>query len=880
MRSTFRRLTYWLARQRHADDLREELASHQALKEEELRRQGVPEAELVAGARRALGSTALVQDRVHDVWTWPWLHDVARDLRLALRLMGTHRSFTAAIVTVLGIGIGVSSLQFTLIDAICVRGLPIGRVDRVLFLGARDARQREVALTSQEYDHLRDRGAGLEMLSAFSSAPGVVGDDERAPDRVLVTYASARLFDVLREQPQLGRGFQATDDVVGAPPVAVLAATYWASRYDSDPSIVGQQIRVNGTPTTIVGVMKAPFRFPAVTDVWQPLAAMPRLTTTGRTARLLSVIGRMADDGSLPAVRTTLASTSAEIRRDLTSSRDLTLTAVPINARYNGRLTDPVWLAFGGIAVVILLSACANAANLLLMRGVQRGHEIGVRASIGASRSRLVRQLLVEGAALALVSGVCGALLAALALASANRVIPENTLAYWMRFTLDVRALVLVLSVSLISVLLCGLVPALHLARAEVQTLLRSGGPVGFGRRRGRWAMTAFLTAQCALTMVVLAALALGVRSTREIGRQFVAIDPTNLLTTSVTLPGDRYATDSSRRAFFDRLEQQVIGLLQVADVAIATAPPLGGASVRHLLLDSAPLTDGTGPPTVWTVGISRSYFETLGIAVVKGHAFDARAAGDRDASVVVNQRFTELFLQGRDPLGQRLRLVDPSTPGAIGPTMEIVGVVPTVRQRPQSAEADPLVYLPLGPTPPASAVVLIRTSASPSSLVAPVRSLVRTLDPELPLYRTRPLEEALDAAQWNGRISDALLNGIAMAGVILGGIGLYAVLAHAAVSRRRELAIRIALGAHRTQLVGMVAQDAARYLLLGIVAGVGCVYAFATVTGTRADRMSIVDPTVLMAAGGVLTLVTLLASLGPAVRAIQADPARALREV
>lgn len=880
MTSMFRRLRYWLAPQRHVDELREELASHQALKEEELRRQGMSEAELHSKVRQTLGNAALARDRVHDVWVWPWLQDVSRDLRLAVRLMATYRAFTAAIIAVLGLGIGIASLQFTLIDAICVRGLPIERVDRVVFLGARDAGRRDVALTYEEYELLRDTGAGVEGTTAFASAPGVVGDDSSAPDRVLVTYASAPVFDVLRERPRLGRGFQPSDELSGASPVGVLSATYWASRYGSDPTIVGRQIRVNGQWTTVVGVMKAPLRFPAVTDVWLPLSAMPGPSASRHTARVLSVIGRLDDDGDLPEVRAALASASAELaRRDPARPRGLTLTAVPINERYNGRLTDPVWLAFGGIALVVLLSACANAATLLLLRGVQRGHEMGVRASIGASRFRLVRQLLVESAILALVSGLCGALLAAVALAAANHIIPPDTLAYWMHFSFDARALLLVLSVSLSSVLVFGLVPALHLARSNTHALLRAGGPDGFGRRRGRWAITTCLTAQCALTMVVLATLALGVRSTREIGRQFVAVDTTNVLTTWVTLPTDRYESAARRRVFFDSVEQNIGGLPGVAAVATAAALPLGGAAARHVLLDTIPLTNDTEAPTVWTVAVSRGYFEALGIPLIRGRTFDARVRGvDGDASVIVNQRFVELFLSGRDPIGQRLRLRTPTTPEAVGPQVEIIGVVPTVRQRPQSVEADPLVYLPLGPAPPSSAVLLIRTSTPPETLAGPVRALMRTIDAELPLYRTLPMRDALDASQWNGRMSEALLNGIATGAIVLAGLGLYAALAHAAQSRRRELGLRIALGASPAQLMGLVAKDATRYLALGIVGGVGCVYAFSTLTGTRDDRLSILDPMVLLAAGGLLALVTIVASLGPAMRAMRVDPARALR--
>lgn len=870
-----------LFRRRSEDDLREELASHQAMKEDELRDRGLPPGEAHAAARRALGSTALARDRARDVWVWPWLQDASRDLRLAMRLMTTHRGFAGAVITVLGLGIGIAILQFTLIDVICVRGLPIEGVDRVLHLSARDANGQDVALTYEEFERLQLRHVGIGSLTAFASAPGVVGDDLNAADRVLITYASAPLFDVLREHPHLGRVFRPSDDRAGATPVVVLAATYWASRYGSDPSVIGRTIRVNGAPATIIGVMAAPLRFPSVTDVWLPLSMMADLTASGRTARRLRVIGRLNEDATLPSVRTALTSAAAEWATvEPSRPGEPKLTAVPINERYTGRLTDPVWLAFGGIAIVILLSACANAANLLLMRGVQRGHEIGVRASIGASRFRLVRQLLVESAALGLAAGLCGVLLAAVALNAMNGIVPPNTLAYWMRFTVDMRAVLLALALSLASVLVFGLAPALHLARSDMRHLLRAGGLAGLERHRGRWATTTFLIVQYALTMVVLAALVVGVRGTREIGRRFAAIEPTNVLTTWVTLPADRYASMNSRRAFLERLEQRISELPGVSAVATATALPLGGASLRHLLFDPARHPADSQSPTVWSVAVSHAYFQTMGVSLVKGWGFAARAVGADDAtSVIVNQRFVDLFLRGRDPLGQRLRLRDPSNSDALGPSMEIVGVAPSIRQRPQAVEAEPVVYVPIGQAAPSSAVVVIKASTRPGSLVAPVRSLVQRMDSELPLYRTQLMDAALAGALWNGRMSDALLNSIAVASAILVGIGLYGILSHAAAARRREMGIRIALGARPRQLMGLVARDAVRSLVLGLAAGVGCVYAFAALTGARADVVGYLDPTVLAAAGGLLVLVTVVASVGPAARAMRVDPVRTLRD-
>jgi len=880
-----RRFRHLLERQRFEDDLREELALHRRLKEEALVERGVDAEQAARDSRRALGSVALASDRARDVWSWPWLQDLGRDLRLAIRLLRSHPWFTSAIVLVLGLGIGVASLQFVLIDAICIRGLPIQGVERVLFFGARDRDQRETSLSFQEFEHLRAAVTTVPRMAAFSSAPGVVGDADRAPDRVQVTFAAAPVFEVMGESPLLGRTFEDADDTSEATPVVILSAPFWRARYAGDPTIVGRQVRVNGTPSTVVAVMRDPLRFPNVTDVWLPLAAMPGLRTDRRAARVLGVIGRLGaanvhDDQGLVKTRTLLELASTDLTRLFPSSNaGVSLTAVPINQRYNGRLTDPVWLAFGGVALVVLLIACANAANLLLMRAAHRGHEIGVRASIGASRMRLVRQLLAESLALALLGGTVGAGMAALGLVAINSIIPANTLAYWMHFRLDARALMLIVGVTASTVLIFGLMPAVHLARADVSALLRSGGRAGFGRRRGRGWMTTFLTVQCGLTMVMLAALTMGVRSGKEAGRRFVSIDPTNILTTWVTLPNDRYPSTAARRTFYALLEQRVASLPGVTSTATASTLPLAGAAPRRLELDGGPSSTPDTLPTVWTVAVSRHYFEALGVPLLRGRTFDERDGTGGYDSVIVNQRFVDLFSQDAEPIGRHLRLTDANSSSPPTAFAEIVGIARVVRQRTNSADADPIVYLPIAGAPPASSVLFVRGDSSVASLAGPLRELVREIDPELPLYRTLALDDALDVTRWNATVSEVLLNSIAGVAVLLAAIGLYAVLTYAAVLRRRDIAIRAALGARTSQTLALIARDAAIYLTLGIIAGIACAYGFARLTGADSGDVRMTDGSTLAAAAGLLGVLALLASIAPSRQTMRIDPARVLRE-
>src|SRR5581483_11462189 len=440
MRAWLRRLWFLLHRRRFEADLAEEMAFHRAMT-----------------SAAAFGSSALAADRARDVWIRPGLADAVRDVRFAIRRLARERGFTAAVIVVLGLGLGIASMQFVILDAICLRGLPVPHVDRVLFLGARDAQGHDLTLSYREYERLRD-GVGDLRPAAYASAPAVLGDDDRAPDRALATYVSAPLFELLGERPRLGRAFEPADDRPGAPAVAVLTTGVWQTRYGGDLHILGRVIRVNGTPATVVGVTGDRFRFPGVADVWLPLAAMPGIATERRTARALSVAARMADTATLAGIRGELASASEQLARAFPATNvGITLTAVPINERYSGHVTDSVWLAFAGVGIVVLLIACANAANLLMIRAGRRGHEMAVRASLGATRGRIVHELLIESVCLAALGGAAGAVLAATALHLVNALVPENTLPYWAaEYVLDARALAAMAAMCIATVLVFG----------------------------------------------------------------------------------------------------------------------------------------------------------------------------------------------------------------------------------------------------------------------------------------------------------------------------------------------------------------------------------------------------------------------------------------
>jgi predicted permease len=501
---------------------------------------------------------------------------------------------------------------------------------------------------------------------------------------------------------------------------------------------------------------------------------------------------------------------------------------------------------------------------------------MAVRASLGASRGRLIGQLLAESTVLATLGAIAGTVLSLAGVRILTATIPENTLAYFTKFTIDGFGFAVLCVMCLGTVFIFGLAPALHVSRTDVSHVMKDGGR---GRSTGvkarRWTMV-FLTAEFGLTMVLLAALASSVRVARVAQRAAAAIDPTGIVTASIAATGDRYRSDEQRLALYRQLEERLGAAPGVASVAVASALPLNGGAARHLIVDGrSPVADTSA--TVMTVAIGVQYFDVVRAPLVRGRAFADRDGSAGYESAIVNERLAEMYFPQGDAIGRRVRLADTSSAQPIWLT--IVGVSPKVRQR-AVTEPDPVLYLPLRSAPPASAVVAVRSRADVTELVALLRETVRGIDPELPIYRVRSMEQALLDAEWNGRVSKRLLNTIALVAMLLAAVGLYAVSTHTVVQRKMELGIRMALGARGTHIIWMVARRAVVQLASGLVAGVALTLAFEKLVGIGVDtsgvRMS--DPPTLVAAASLLAIVTAIACVAPVVRASRLDPVQALR--
>ncbi len=856
------------------DDLAREVTAHLALLEDEHCRRGLSAEEATLAARRAIGSVAQVQDRHRDTRSFIWIDDLQRDIRHAMRTMRRSPGFTLVAVLALGLGIGVNTTFFTIVNAICLRGLPIESPDRVMYVSTR-TQDRPGNLSYAEFDDLRTRTTAFAQVAAYTITTAAVGDGRQPPTRVSGAYLSAGAFELLGDAPILGRTFRSDEDRPGGPPVVILGSELWSTRYASDPAIVGQSVTVNGVPSTIVGVMPRGFMFPANADIWRPMANLPTAVRESRAERRLAVFARLSPAATVDQGRAEVASIGETWAREFPgTNRDVRTQVVPINEQLNPSVMQRAWIAFITAGALVLLVACANVANLLLMRAATRGREMAIRTSIGATRWRVVRQLLVESATLAVLAAGVGLFVAWVGLRVLSGIVPPETMPYWMAFTMDGRVFVSVTAVCVFSVFVCGLPSALHVMKVDLRDTLTDGGSMTVARPARRW-ITTLLAAEFAVTFVLIAVAVMSVRADIQRRRTEFQIYPTSLLTMWVSLPPELYASAPARLAFLDRLDERIGAANDITSVAHASVLPYGGGLQQPLVVSGR--AAGETPPVVSVVAASERYFEVLGVPILQGRAFTTTDGRPGNEAAIVNQRFVRMFFPSQDPIGARIRVGSGETPW-----LQIVGVATTVRQQLVGPEADPVVFIPFRSAPSPTSVLLVRTATEDAAApIAWLRSEVARMDANLPLYRIMSFEQAVRNAVWNGRLSNVIIRSIAVIALLLAIIGLYAVTGHTVERWTRELGLRIALGARTTQIGWIVLRRVLGQLFIGLAVGIVGALAFDRLFNAptaSGDGVEMTDPGALVFVILSMGVIAVAACLLPIRRATTVDPVQTLR--
>lgn len=840
-------------------------------------RAGMSEQEARRRARLDFGGADRVKEDCRDARGTRWVEDIAQDVRFAVRLLAKERWFTLAAIVALALGIGVTSTMVTIINGYNFRGLPVDDRERILYLGTRDFTGRNRGVSYPDYQDWRNASRSFAALGAFAPAVMTISDRGQSPESLGGAYVSAEAFRILGDRPILGRDFLAGDDSPGAPDVVVLGHRLWVSRYGGDPTIIGRSVLVNAVPAIVVGVMPDGFEFPYRNGLWQPLALMKGLQTQRRDDRVLGVFGRLADGVSPAQARAELAAIAAALARDHpeTNAR-IEPTAVRFGEQQVGRFGDELPpLALVATAVFVLLIACANVANLLLARSAGRSREMAIRASVGATRWRIARQLLVESILLGLAAGALGLWLSTFGVHFISDAFGRNV-PYWMRFTVDGRVLLVLVVLCGLSTVLFGLGPALFVSNTDVNAVMKEGGRTGIVPRVGRWTQ-ALLVAEFAVTFIVLAGAGLMVRSFLALYRADRVIDVSQILTMKLTLPDLKYPTPEQRTDFYRRLDDRLNAIPGLSVATVASAPPFAGAPSRQVSFDERSAIAGDSLPSVAVVAIGPRYFDTLKLRMIQGRGFtDLDGTPGHDAAIV-NQRFAEAYSANRSPLGQRIRLTDKSTDPASAAWLTIVGVSPTIRQSIASA-GRPVVYVPLHSYSSSSVAVLVGGLSGPAAETPLLRREIASLDGDVTLFNVRPLRDVLNDSRLQPRLIGTVLGVFAGIALLLSMVGLYAVTAYAVLQRTHEIGVRMALGARSSQVVWLFVRRGMVPLALGLVIGLAGAFGIGALLRGLLIQTSPSDPVTLLTIVALLIVTAVAACFFPARRAAQLDPLAALR--
>jgi predicted permease len=805
-----------------------------------------------------------------------------QDLRFTFRLIAKERWFSAAAIAAVALGIGVNAVGFTIVNAAFLRGLPIedpGRLYMLVWQG-RPGRRNVSHADLQDW---RAQSRTFTGLAAFRNGTMNLSDDRALPEQVRGTWVTANAFGLIGQQPLLGRGFAPGDDRQGADPVVVVGYNIWKNRYGADPHVPGTPLRLNGQPATIVGVMPASMRFPDNTEVWAPF--IPTEAQKARDARSLSVFGRLRDGASHVEARTEmngiaqrLAAAYPETYKDVAGVRVETFTE-----RYVGGAARIVFLVMMGAVCFVLLIACANVANLLLSRSAHRAREIAVRIAMGATRWRVVRQLLLESVVLSFIGGGIGLLLASAGVSVLDAAVQDPDKPYWITFTVDYAVFGYVTAICALTGILFGLAPALHVSKTNINDVLKAGGRGSVGAPRGRWFSGTLVVVELALTVVLLAGAGLMIRSFLKLYTLDIGIRTEHLMAMQLRLPETKFANAEARRAFYDRLEPRLASIPGVEAVAVTTAVPPSGSGQRALEIEGRPARTPEKPPLdVSTVTISPRFFEVAGLALRSGRSFHDRDGMPGTETVIVNERMAAQFFPGEDPIGRRIRfMAREAAPGQPAPPWRtIVGVSPLIRHGSPTLGGEPnaVVYLPHRQDPPAGASVLVRSRLPAASVMDAVRREVQAIDRDQPVFTVQTLEQLLAQDRWPFRVFGGLFAIFAVIALGLSSVGLYAVMAYSVTLRTQEIGVRMALGAEGKQVSWLILERGLIQLGLGLTLGLGAALALSRVLRTVLVEISPNDPVTFASITVLLTVVSIAACLLPARRATRVDPLVALR--
>ncbi|MEO5897424.1 MAG: ABC transporter permease [Vicinamibacterales bacterium] len=802
------------------------------------------------------------------------------DLRFAIRSLMRQRVFALGAIATLALGIGVNSTIFTFASAALFRPMPgVSDPGRLVWISAvwRE-RGREVGMSYPEY---LDYGAGTDApfaaMFAFHNTPLSLGSGGE-PQRINGQLVSGTYFSGLGALPAAGRLLGPNDDQPGAPLSVVLSHRLWQQRFGGSADAIGSRITINGQQVAVLGVTQPGFHGPSIgeaADLWVPLATLPMIRTSERDllaergSSWLHVMGRLRPEASITAAQSVLTSIAARLERtypDSSANRSVLVSSASsgLAPASRGEFV-PLAILLLTVTAIVLLIACANVANLLLARGSGRSMEISIRAAIGASRGRLLRQLLTESLVLAVIGAAAGLLVSVWATDLLQAQLPDAEFGALL-VRADARVFLFTGVLALVSVCAFGLLPALTLTRGALLPRLRQTPWSAGGRSR---IQGAFVVAQLSLSLVLLLAGGLSLRALQKANSIDLGFDPAGALTASYDLGLQNY-TPERRVAFRRELRERIAGLPGIGEVGIANMAPLSGTMVSTVIASQSS-TGSHSEARAYLNAAGPGHFAALNMRIVRGRPFGDGDTLGAPRAAIVNERLARDLWGAEDPLGREI---------VVGKDrVQVVGVAADAKYDEATEDPRPFMYLSLDQAPQLDReTVILRTAAAPAAMIASLRALIQTLDPALPVFDVQPLTTVLRDRADKQRGISALLGAFGAVALLLAALGVYGVMGYAVAQRTREMGIRIALGASAGQLTTLITRDALRLSMFGLAIGGALSMPMAYALGALLFGVQITDIAAFVAICGILVAVAVCASLVPARRAARLDPVVALR--
>jgi putative ABC transport system permease protein len=885
LRLIYTRLYGLLRKDRVEQEMEDEMRFHLLMRTRENIERGMRPDEAEREARRRFGNVGRIKDLARDIKGGGFMETLLQDLRLGARMLLKYPGFTLIAVFTLALGIGANTAIFSVVNTALLRPLPFRDPHRlvVAFKWDRSKGFLENSTSAADFVEWRDQNQVFDKIAAFVSTSNLLaGVDE--PEPISSAYVSANLFDLLGVQPMLGRGFLPDEEKRGAP-VVVLSYSLWQRRFGSDPGLVGKSLTLNGRSFAVVGVMPAGFDFPRPElgfgvdrrEIWQPLHIDAISRSVSGRGNYFYGIARLKPNVTLEQAQAEMTAIAHRIEQqhpDTNTGMDVNL--VPMHKRVVGKVRPALLTLLGAVGFVLLI-ACANVTNLLLVRASSRWREIAIRMALGASRARIIRQLLTESVMLSLAGGAIGLLLAfwgvrflsSLGLNEVPRLNEARVDLWVMSFTL---------TLSLITGLLFGLAPAAQVSKATFNESLKEANRGLAGSSGRRYASGLLVISEIALALVLLVGAGLLTKSFLNLLRVNPGFNPENVLTIPVSPPQAKYREGQQQIAFFEQALRRIEALPGVRAAGVSQSIPLGGNTWgSNFSIQEQPTIPLGAHPNATLYAVSPKYFDAMGILLMKGRGFTERDAKGAAGVVIIDESLASRFFPGGDAIGKHLTI--DFLPGTGEPTpREIIGIAANVKHFGLERESGPQIYESYLQHSYPGMTLVVRTSSDPSGQAPAIRSELRALDRNLLISKIRTMEEIVAGKTASRRFNTLLMAVFAAVALTLAAVGLYGVLSHSVSQRRQEIGIRMAMGAQVGDVLKLVVGQGMRLSLIGVAVGLAGAFGLTRLMAKLLFGVKPTDPLTFALVTAMLIAVALVACYIPARRATKVDPIVVLR--